>query len=394
MNTKRGNITWLSYLIVDIHLHTTRALEIMKHMQEQGYLNTLIATRSAKNIQYGNDYRHVTLIPIRYKPVISSIVFSITALLYLPLHMLVSKPNYVIVSPDISVISTIPCVLLAKLSKTKFVLDIRSTPVDFPGLSGLFRKLVFHVSVLIAKNLFNGFTIITSHMRDEVCTSYRMNPNKVGIWTSGVCPNLFDPKKYAISGNKLKHELNLEGKFIVFYHGYLSDSRGITMAGEAIGLLKQKYPDIVLFLLGSPRYSALDRLLHREGLHENVIIHAPVAYKDVPKFVNFSDICIVPLPDLPIWRFQSPLKLLEYLAMEKTVIVSNIHAHSEVVGTETCGIYLQSVDPPEIAKSIVYAYSNKDKLANWGKSGRAIVQKNYTWQRIAENLESYLRSIN
>ena len=393
MVAKKGNITWLSYLVVDIHLHTTRALEIMRHMEGRGYRNTLIATRSAKNLLGTNKNRHLILIPIRYRSFISSIVFALAVLLYLPIHLVVSKPKYVIVSADVSVFGTIPYALLAKVFKTKFVLDIRSTPVDTPGLSGSFRKLVIHVSVLIAKRLFGGLTIITSLMREELCSSYKINPSEVGVWTSGVCSNSFNPEKYVISGNELKQKLGLGGKFVVFYHGVLRDNRGITTTGEAIRLLRQKHPDIVLFLLGSPRYPELDELLHKEDLHENIIIHTPVAYEEVPRFVSFSDLCIVPLPNLYRWRFQSPLKLLEYLAMEKVVIVSNIPAHSEVIGTEACGIYLQSVNPFEIAKSIAYAYSNKNSLADWGKSGRLIVQKNYTWERVAGELESYLISI-
>lgn len=392
MVIRKGTITWLSYLIVDIHLHTSRALEIMRHLEERGYDNTLIATRSAKNLPRRKN-QHLILIPIRYKTIISSIFFAIVVLLYLPFHIVVSKPKYIIVSADFSIIGSIPCALLAKLTKTKFILDIRSTPVDTPGLPGAFRKLVFHISVLIAKNLFSGLTIITPLMRKSLCSSYKINQSKVGVWTSGVSSTSFNPEKYSISGSELKHSLNLDDKFIVFYHGVLSDNRGTTATVEAIKLLRQKYPEIVLFLLGSPRYSKLNELLLDEGLHENVIIHDPITHEKVPKFVSISDICIIPLLNIPIWRYQSPLKLLEYLAMEKVVIVSAIPAHNDVIGTEECGIYLQSVNPSEIAKAIMYAYLNSNRLASWGKSGRVIVQKNYTWEKVAKDVENYLHSV-
>ena len=230
-------------------------------------------------------------------------------------------------------------------------------------------------------------------MKDQLCSSYKIDQNEMGVWTSGVSPDSFSPEKHVIAGNELKRKFGLEGKFVVFYHGYLSASRGITTTVKSIRLLRKKYPDIVLFLLGSPLYSELEELLHKEDLNENVIVHPPVAHEEVPRFVSFGDVCIVPLPDIPRWRFQSPLKLLEYLGMEKVVIVSNIPAHSEVIGTETCGIYLQSVSPSEISESIEYAYSNKHRLTEWGKSGRVIIQKKHTWERSARNLETYLNSI-
>jgi len=88
-----------------------------------------------------------------------------------------------------------------------------------------------------------------------------------------------------------------------------------------------------------------------------------------------------------------PLKLLEYLAMKKVVIVTDILAHRLVVGTEKCGIYVSSVKPTEIAKSIMYAYRNREKLEEWGAAGRTIIDEKYSWEKVAKDLESYLLSL-
>ena len=105
-----------------------------------------------------------------------------------------------------------------------------------------------------------------------------------------------------------------------------------------------------------------------------------------------ADVCIVPLPDNKFWRSQSPLKLLEYLAMEKTVILSDIPAHRFVVGDSKCGVYIQSVSPIEIARSVIYVFNNRDSLSEWGKSGRKIVFDRYTWEKVAGDLSNYLLS--
>jgi len=118
-----------------------------------------------------------------------------------------------------------------------------------------------------------------------------------------------------------------------------------------------------------------------------------VDYAEVPKYIAMCDVGIVPLPDLPYWRFQCPLKLLEYLAMKKVVIVTDIPAHRAIIGKEKCGIYISSVKPIGIAKSITYAYNNKEKLGKWGEIGRTIIKQEYTWEKVARDLENYLLSI-
>jgi len=193
---------------------------------------------------------------------------------------------------------------------------------------------------------------------------------------------------------ELKRKLGLTGKFVVFYHGIFTATRGLTETIEAVKILRRKHPNIVFFLLGTgPIVTMLRALIQKEGLQENVIITNPVNQSEVPKFIGMCDIGIVPLPDHPYYRFQSPLKLLEYLAMEKVVILTDIPAHRAVIGEAKCGLYISSVKPMEIAKAIEYVYFNKEKLKEWGKNGREIVKEKFTWKKVARDLENYLLSI-
>ena len=178
------------------------------------------------------------------------------------------------------------------------------------------------------------------------------------------------------------------------YHGVFSANRGLKETIEAMSIVKKSDCNVIFLLLGTgPSSKRLKDLVQMKKLQDNVIIQGPVEHAEVPKYIAMCDLGIVPLPDHPYWRSQSPLKLLEYLAMRKVVIVTSLPAHRSVVGNEKCGIYISSANPVEIAKSIMYAYKNREKLEEWGASGRKIVEEAYTWEKIAANLESYLLSI-
>ena len=113
----------------------------------------------------------------------------------------------------------------------------------------------------------------------------------------------------------------------------------------------------------------------------------------VPKYIAMCDIGIVPLPNISYWRYQCPLKLLEYLAMKRTVISTDIPAHRKIVDNKQCGIFISSTNPEEISKAIMYAYENKDKLDKWGATGREIVLTKYSWEEVAKKLEKFLLSL-
>ena len=387
-------ISFVSALTLDTDMHKTRELEIIKALAERGHTTTLIAITSKSNFKMSDQRIKLIPIPIRSVPIISPLIWAGVLLFFLPIHILVSKPDFVIMDPEISVLSSIPTRLALRFSKAKFVLDVRSTPVEVIGFRGHLLEFLFNVSVLVAKRFFKGMAFVTSSMKQEVCRKFGLDQNKVCVWTNGVSLNLFEPQNFPEESAKLKKQLDLTKKFIVFYHGAFSPTRGLTQTIEAIQIVSQQNPQIVLLLLGTgPIVSDLEKLIRLKSLQNNVVLHDPVLYEEVPKFIGLSDVCIVPLPNNSYWRFQNALNLLEYLAMEKVVLATDIYANRVVAGDEKCCIYFQSVDPVEIANSIEYAYVNKDKLDGLGKVGRKIIQSSYTWEKVAEEVEHYLLSV-
>lgn len=395
-------ILWVSPMRLDVDTCQTSQLEILRNLTQRGHRATLIAIQSEKKIHSKDKGVNLILVPLRYVPLVSPLMFSGIVFFLLPFYVVVSRPDFIITEPDIPVIGFIPSILFSKFKKVKLVLDVRSTPVGTDAIPGFIARgrefltsFSFSTSILTAKKFFDSITIITPLMKNQICTRFNINPKRVGVWTSGVSTRFFNPEDYIFRKNKLKRELGLLGKFIVFYHGSVSMKRGLVETVEAMSIVKRAYPDVVFFLLGagSQARAYLEKLIQRNGLQENVIVHDAVDYSEVPSYISVCDVGIVPLPNLPYWRFQCPLKLLEYLAMEKVVIATDIPAHRTVVGDKKCCIYLRSESPNDIAKSIVYAYLNKNKLEEWGKSGRKIVQKNYTWDKVSTDLENHLFSI-
>lgn len=390
LNGLRGKkILWVTS-ILGFALFKQSLLEILKCLAIRGHSVVLIAMWPKSSVRVETPKVHILPVPLKYVPLISRVMYAIILWFFLPFYIIVSKPDFVMLEPDVTIFGSVPGLFVSRFRKAKFVLDVRSIPVD-TGFRGFQQNLLFTASILMAKKLFDGMTIITSLMRKEVCSKFNIDPSKVGVWTSGVSTKLFDPENCISDGKKLKRKLGLTGKFVVFYHGALGLNRGLTETIEAIKILRHKQPNIVFFLLGTGLdVTTLRALIQKKDLQENVIIHNPVDQSGVPKFICMCDIGIVPLPDHPFWRFQSPLKLLEYLAMEKVVVLTEIPAHKAVIGKAKCGIYVSSAKPMEIARTIEYAYLNGENLGEWGKIGRKIVEEDYTWEKVARDLENYL----
>jgi len=394
-NTAAKKIVWISSLVLDLYLHKTTQIEILRHLAKRGWDVHLVAMHSKQRCQLKNSGIQIISIPLRSERPISSALYVLTLLFFLPLYIARIRPDFAIIEPNEHFFSFIPTLLLFPFRRFKVVLDIRSTPVsrDTVGLRGYLKTFCFDVYVCVARKLFDGITIITPLMKKEICKRFLIDPRFVGVWTSGALATLFRNEKYIHHGMKLRKKFWLVEKFVVFYHGVFEPNRGLIETIMAMSLIERKHSDVILFLLGNG--SMIDDLktLVKKEIQRNVIIHEAVDYLDVPKYIAMCDVGIVPLPNLPYWRHQCPLKLLEYLAMKKAVILTDIPANREIVGNSKCGIYISSANPGEIGKSIIYAYNNKEKLKEWGALGRGIIIEKYDWEKAAKDLENYLLSL-
>jgi glycosyltransferase involved in cell wall biosynthesis len=388
---RRGKILWLSSIFLDLRLDASARLEIMQHMVKKGHKITFVALHSKKPFAVKPSDLHVISIPLRSVALVSTVLYAVFLFFCFPIYLVFSKPDFLIVESEVPVFGLVSSIPFSKLRKTKVLLDIRSTPVETGGFQGLLQVLSYTASVLVAKKLFNGITFLTPQMGKEICEKFNIRSKAVASWPSGVSTSLFDPENRSLSNIELRKKLGLDGKFVVFYHGSISANRGIMEAVEAMSIVRKSHPDIVLYILGSGSVVLdLKRFIEQKNLQGSVVLSDPVNYFDVPKFIGVSDVCIIPLPNHPFWRFQNPLKLLEYLAMGKVVIVTDIPAHRSVIGNDLCGIYISSIRPSEIAESIIYAYNNKSVLEKWGAQARRLVEEQYTWDKVAEKLETFL----
>lgn len=385
-------IVWVGN-IPDYYLHKMAKIEILKPLAKKGYIISLIVPNSPIRYQIQDSKIKMTSIPLQSLRVVSQTMFAFTLLFFLPIYVLTSKPNFIITTPDGTIFGFLSILLLKNLG-FKIVLDIRSTSVETVGLSGILKIFLFNATVSIAKKMFDGITIITLLMKKEVCERFRINPNKVGVWNEGVSTSLFNYERYSNQKKILRERLGLSNKFVVLYHGAFSPSRGLIECVKAMSIVKRRYSDIVLFLLGTGSIlNDLKRLIQEEKVTSNVIIHTAVDYQNVPKYIAVSDVGIVPLPNISYWKNQCPLKLLEYLAMKKVVIITDIPAHRNIVQNKKCGIYISSNNPEEISKAIIHVYENKGELEKWGVEGREIVVSKYSWEKAAEDLENFLLSL-
>lgn len=146
-----------------------------------------------------------------------------------------------------------------------------------------------------------------------------------------------------------KVQFSLPDKYIAFrkknkvcmgYFGALAPWLDYALINELIKLR----PDIGFVFIGPDYLGGLAEI--KTG--ENVLVTGAIEYSKLPTYAEKFDVCWIPFKPGEIAKSTSPLKLFEYFALEKPVIVTTdmqeCIVYSEVLHGQTCHAISQHID--------------------------------------------------
>ena len=376
------NILWITKLTDDT-VHKTSEIEMSEALKRRGHAVTIVMAKNIGEIKIRNN--EIVYLPTANYKVISGLIFGLIIFIYLPFFCLKKKIEIIIID---EATVWLPFVLSLKLLRIPSILDVRTLPIDGK------KSIAFDISLQLSKYFIDGLTTITPELEKILNNDYKLQNKMIGIWASGVSIKKFsDTSKI----NEKIISLRNSDVFILMYHGSYSTTRGIDNLIESLRYLDfDLRKKIMLVIIGFSLYDEtyIRFLCEKFSVQEQVKFYPMVSYDEIPSYIALSDVGIYPLPPKDAWWYVSaPLKTLEYLSIGKPIIVTNIPFHKRIFEKGECGVILDTNTPKDLASAIRYLYENKEKLSNMGKKGREIVEKYYTWEHQALNLERFLQII-
>ena len=108
--------------------------------------------------------------------------------------------------------------------------------------------------------------------------------------------------------------------------------------------------------------------------------------------IALADVCICPLPDRLEWNVSSPLKVFEYMACAKPMILTPIPAHKDVLGETNFVVWTFGFEPSDFHRAILSAFELRTRLDIDAKNATCIVRGHFEWSAQANALDQYLAS--
>lgn len=349
-----------------------------------------IAGKPTSNV-FDRSYISIPIIRKKFLRILTFLIFGYLKFLY---NLLTFRPQ-VIILDLYSIWFSIPFALIST-KRALFIVDNRTPFYNLETENDTIRdktmKFYTKFSYWYCKAFLDGMTVITDYYKQQVCKDFGFDSHNIGVWGSGVDVDKFLPGKYKFSDRPSF----LKDKFVIMQHGQISYNRGLFETIEAMSLVDKE--DICFVFVGdavagSKAKDDVFQLVKKLNLEKKIYILPPVPHKEIPVYISYSNCAIMAYPQIEYWNNNNPIKVLEYLAMGKVVLCTDMWTFSDVMGNKKCAYYIKDNRPESIAKAIEYCYENRELLEEWGKDGVEVIKEGYTWNKQAKRLLDFVKQL-
>jgi hypothetical protein len=180
-------------------------------------------------------------------------------------------------------------------------------------------------------------------LRNEVVARRKSQKNIILLQNGVDCYHYSNFRSQRVVNKRLLHKLvkfRSQYKFIVGYFGALAP----WLWYEVLNEVAKDRTDIGFVFIGPDYNNSAVNLIR----HNNVLTLGAIHYNELLHFANHFDVAIIPFEPGEIARTTSPLKLFEYFALEKPVVVTadmtECSAFKEVLLADSAKSFSQAFD--------------------------------------------------
>jgi len=221
-----------------------------------------------------------------------------------------------------------------------------------------------------------GITVVSKKL-------HRFYGGKIVLTTPDM--DVYNPDRNDLNKYECRRKWNLPiSRTVVLFVGSPAAHKGLIYLSESIRSLSE---DIVLVLVGKDQGGLFAQT--EQGLRQKCIRIDAVNRLKTPELLSASDMVVLPQVKGSFAEAQVPAKLMDAMAMRKTVITTDVSDMKDILGyyaRDKRGWVVQSHEPKYLAETIKFAINNPDEAARRGTRARQYLLKNHSDEKVGAML--------
>lgn len=223
---------------------------------------------------------------------------------------------------------------------------------------------------------------LSDYMKQMAAEMEPSAASKIVIFRTGLNPDEFKP---AEDRDGLRQRLGMNpSAFILLAVRRLVPRMGLDLLIAAMPSVLNRYPETELWIVGRGILSeSLKAKAESLGLERQVRF---LGFKEKPELIETyqgADLTVMPSVDLEGFGFST----IESLACGTPVVGTASGGTSEILSKLDPRFLVPQAEPGKLSESLCLWISRRDELRAWRQKARALVEQNYTREKMIDDLE-------
>ena len=198
-----------------------------------------------------------------------------------------------------------------------------------------------------------------------------------------------------VDGSGLRAEIGIEVQaFVVLYAGTFGLAHNLSTLLETAAHFQGDGNQQVRFVLAGD--GAESEVLRQKATQlelKNIIFLDPLPKARMPALLNASDVVVVPLRNLEIFRGALPTKMFEAMACGKPIILGVTGEAEQLIRNARAGYCVAPEDPMSLREAILRAMLDRENARQMGERGRNFVLCHFDRAMRAQQLAEILKVV-
>lgn len=322
---------------------------------------------------------------------LAQLSFALTSSAVLLFH---ERPDVILVSSPPPFIGLAGVVAKLRWRGVKFVFDVRDIWPDVAVDLGVVKNpAIIRLARWGMRQLFRIADLVvpvTGGFQEYIATTYKVSLDKQIVITNGVDDVWFDQR---VTGASIRSRYGIDDhKTVVLYLGTLGYAQGGEVLVEAAKRLQDDASIHFLVVGEGPARPKLEEEARRSGL-QNITFAGHQPHALIPQFIAAADMGLSMLRDCDQNRRTLQVKILEYLAMGKPVVLAAEGESARLIHSAHGGYVCPPGDVPCLVERIRQLSQDTEQRRQLGENGRRYVFDHYRRSMQAERLIVRLEEI-
>jgi glycosyltransferase involved in cell wall biosynthesis len=266
--------------------------------------------------------------------------------------------------------------LVATLRQRPLLLEIRDLWPEFIiDMGKLKNPQAIRLSRALERFLYRRAThlLVNSPAYVNYLIGKGVAPERITLIANGVDPQMFDPR---MTGNGLRPQLGLDGKFVIVYAGAVSMANDLELVIDAASQLASDSRIAFLIVGDGNERRRLEAVVAERRL-KNVIFTGAKPKHQMGDYLASADACVAVLQNIPMFRMTYPNKVFDYLAAGRPVLLAIDGVIREVVEEARAGIFIPPGDVARLVEAVRYLVDHPQECQAMSARGRAFVEQHF-----------------